>query len=658
MQGQGHARSGSNAGRQPQNAKAAAQRLAQVMAYQQADDDDEEDELYEYNPVVVAPSTAAIGLGGRPNRTRTPLSVRTSIEPQASTTRPASLGIRPSASTDSLGQKPVRASIEANASSTRPTSIRTSIEQHALTTRPTSILGIRPSSSSESLDQQPLSTRSTTPIRTSLRSGSSLEHQQQQQQQHVHVHQHSHSSIQTTSSTSAAIPSKLTFQSKNTLEQPLSARAPTTPLASNQLSSQSSIPEQPLSARALAANRLGHFGGKPVPVVPSNVHFSLRPVGSNAAAIEPHPEARKDKRSLSRLSVDFGTFKYKEPPTQPSSSALQDEVDMLQEENESLLEKLRLAEERCEEAEARARQLEQQVASLGEGVSMEARLLSRKQAALQQREAALKVAAQTYGGKSDELAALRTEAESLRTMTRRMILSQEEMEEVVLKRCWLARYWSLCVRYGIHTDIAGAKQEYWSSLAPLPLEVVLEAGQKAKDENSLLYNDPEEREALPHDLSELSGDGNVESMLLVDKGLRELTSLKVEGAVALAMAQQRRLTALKATDDMRLPMEGQNFSEAFELSPEETEDVQFKQAWLTYLWRRTKNHGVEPDIAEERLQFWINQGGQPLTSHDAVHVERGLIELKKLGIETQLWKESRRSIDPENTQKMQKENDF
>lgn len=182
---------------------------------------------------------------------------------------------------------------------------------------------------------------------------------------------------------------------------------------------------------------------------------------------------------------------------------------------------------------------------------MEARLLSRKRAALQQREAALKVAAQTYGGKSDELAALRTEAESLRTMTRRMILSQEEMEEVVLKRCWLARYWSLCVRYGIHTDIAGAKQEYWSSLAPLPLEVVLEAGQKAKDENLLLYNDPEEREALPHDLSELSGDGNVESMLLVDKGLRELTSLKVEGAVALAMAQQRRLTALRATGKSR-----------------------------------------------------------------------------------------------------------
>ncbi|XP_015055431.1 coiled-coil domain-containing protein SCD2-like [Solanum pennellii] len=590
----GHARSGSNAGRRPQNAKAAAQRLAQVMACQQADDDDEEDELYEYNPV--APSTA-IGLaGGRPNRRSTPLSVRASIEPpQSSTTRPA---VRPSTSTDPLDQKTVRTSLEAAA---RPSSIRTTVEP--ATTRPASI---RPSSSSESLDQQPLSARSTTPIRTSG--------------------------------------SKLTFQSRNSLEQPPSARTPTTPLAGSQVSS---VPEQPLSARSLAANRSSNFGGKPIP---SSVPLSLRP-----PTTEVQPEARKDKK----LSVDFGTFKYKEPPIQPSSSALQDEVDMLQEENESLLEKLRLAEESCEEAEARARQLEQQVASLGEGVSMEARLISRKEAALQQREAALKVAAQSHGGKGDELAALRAEAESLRTMSRRMILSEEEMEEVVLKRCWLARYWTLCQTYGIHSDIAAAKQEYWSSLAPLPLEVVLEAGQKAKDDNSSVYNDGEDRETIGNDLNELSGDKNVESMLLVDKALRELTSLKVDGAVSLAMAQQRRPTSLRATDDMiRLPIEGQGFTESYELSPEESEDVQFKQAWLTYFWRRAKNHEVEADIAEERLQFWINQSGQPLTSHDAVHVERGLIELKKLGIETQLWQETRRSIDPENTKKMQTENDF
>ncbi|XP_059288980.1 uncharacterized protein LOC132042464 [Lycium ferocissimum] len=275
----GHARSGSNVGRRPQNAKAAAQRLAQVMACQQADDDDEEDELYEYNPV--APSTAISLAGGRPNRsTRTPLSVRTSIEPKASTTRPASQGIRPSTSTDSLDQQPlqktVRTSLEANASATRPASIRTSVEP--VTTCPGSVQGIRPSSSSESLDQQPLSARSTTPIRISL-----------------------------------PVLSKLAFQSKNTLEQPPSARAPTTPLAANQ----SSAHEQPLSARSLAPNRSGHFAVKPLPVVPSNMPLSLRPI----PATEAQPEARKDKR----LSVDFGTFKYKEPPIQPSSSALQDE---------------------------------------------------------------------------------------------------------------------------------------------------------------------------------------------------------------------------------------------------------------------------------------------------------------------------------------------
>ncbi|KAK4337756.1 hypothetical protein RND71_042243 [Anisodus tanguticus] len=212
-------------------------------------------------------------------------------------------------------------------------------------------------------------------------------------------------------------------------------------------------------------------------------------------------------------------------------------VDMLQEENESLLEKLRLAEERCEEAEARARQLEQQ--------------------------AALKVAAQTYGGKGDELAALRTEAELLCCLFCLVPENYDPKNDIESRGD------------GIHADIAGAKQEYWSSLAPLSLEVVLEAGQKAKDETSLLYNDPEERETVPPDLNELLGDGNVESMLLVDKGLRELTSLKVDGAVALTMAQQRRPTALRATDldyrynvmaadDMRpLPIEGQSFSEAY-----------------------------------------------------------------------------------------------
>lgn len=40
----------------------------------------------------------------------------------------------------------------------------------------------------------------------------------------------------------------------------------------------------------------------------------------------------------------------------------------------------------------------------------------------------------------------------------------------------------ICIS-GICSDIATSKYEYWSSLAPLPFEIVLSAGQKAKEES-------------------------------------------------------------------------------------------------------------------------------------------------------------------------------
>ncbi|KAF6148086.1 hypothetical protein GIB67_024261 [Kingdonia uniflora] len=130
-----------------------------------------------------------------------------------------------------------------------------------------------------------------------------------------------------------------------------------------------------------------------------------------------------------------------------------------------------------------------------------------------------------------------------------MILTKEEMEEVVLKRCWLARYWNLCVQHDnhdIHPEIAGQKYEFWSSLAPLPLEVVLSAGQKAKEENTVDKADLDKRDRFPRDMNDLSGEGNIESMLFVEKGMRELASLKVEDAIIFAMAQHRRPNLLKS----------------------------------------------------------------------------------------------------------------
>lgn len=42
------------------------------------------------------------------------------------------------------------------------------------------------------------------------------------------------------------------------------------------------------------------------------------------------------------------------------------------------------------------------------------------------------------------------------------------------------------------------------------------------------------------------------------------------------------------------------------------------QAWLIYFWRRAKTHGVEEDIADERLQFWIGRSAVAPNSHDAI----------------------------------------
>ncbi|KAJ8759366.1 hypothetical protein K2173_006886 [Erythroxylum novogranatense] len=399
------------------------------------------------------------------------------------------------------------------------------------------------------------------------------------------------------------------------------------------------------------------------PVPPSK--GSLR----TAVSLPPLDPPRNGQKDSKRFLSDIAHFNSKDAGDQREASTLRDELDMLQEENENILEKLRLEEARCEEAEARVRELEKQVASYGQGVSMDAKWLSRKEAALREREVALKDAKQNLAA-DKEIASIRSEMEyakgeaatvmqqlvgaesevkALRTMTQRMILTQREMEEVVLKRCWLARYWGLAASYGICVDVAVSKHEYWSSLAPLPFEVVLSAGQKAKEEcweNG--DDDDEKRSKLVQDVGDLTGEGNIESMLSVEMGLKELAALKVENAIVLALAQQRRSNAIRSSlSDPKSPGDPK-FMEAFELSPEESEDVLFKEAWLTYFWKRAKVRGIEEDIAKERLQFWINRSRHSPSSYDAVDVEQGLMELRKLGIEHRLWEAlARRSIvDP------------
>lgn len=567
----------------PNNAtKAAAQRLAQVMAHQHADDDDDDDDdlSIDYNPPS---TTSTLGLSGRSMRSRTPALGRNGSE-QPQSVRSAS-AMRPALAVRTV---PV--------------------------VRPSVPISLKPPTSSLTGD---------TPRRMSVDSGN------------MSVRESGNRS----SSDLQDELDMLEEENDSVLEK----------LGRNSI-------EQPPSARSISSVR-SSIAVRTVSTGPASGPISLKP------PVTPGETPRDGRK---RSFVDLASLSGRETTTR-SSSALQDELDMLQEENEDILEKLRLAEERFEEAEARAKQLEKQVANLGEGVSLEARLLSRKEAALQQREAALKAAeAQTHGVRNEELVSLREEAEttmeqlheaeceikSLRTMTKRLRLTTEEMEEVVLKRCWLARYWKLCVQHGVHAEIAESRHEYWSSLAPLPLEVVLSAGQKAKEESTRDKTDAGERGKDPLDFNDLSGDGNIESMLSVEKGLRELASLKVEDAVKLAMAQHRRPNLMKyganVPDDLKVPTESHNLLDAFELSQDETEDVQFKQAWLVYFWRRVKNHGLEEDIVDDRLQSWTSLSTRTPTSHDAVDVEKGLMELRKLGIESRLWEASRRLIDPDS----------
>uniref|UniRef100_A0A0D9WCT0 Uncharacterized protein n=1 Tax=Leersia perrieri TaxID=77586 RepID=A0A0D9WCT0_9ORYZ len=366
-------------------------------------------------------------------------------------------------------------------------------------------------------------------------------------------------------------------------------------------------------------------------MIPS-IKQQSRPATSTGGLESPVPNRREQRRS-----VDLGSSMRPRRTT----SSLQDEINTLQVENE-------FAEERSEEGSVKSLHM---AAVIADAIEPEANLISRKDAALEQRKAALRIASRRSNSAScDEIATLRSEAKAANSLgtsvsqrlksagldlrsfqgaPNRLVLSQEEMEEVVLKRCWLARYWKLCVRLGIHSDIAEEKQEYWSSFAPLALEVVLSIGQKARD-GTLSDNADMETKSKMSDashLNDMAEDGNIESMLLVERGLRELASLKVEDAIMLALSEHRRIRPLS------------------ELSEEEQEDVRFKQAWLTYFWRRAKNHDIEEDIADERLQFWIEQGNHPIATIDVIEVERGLNELRKLGIESQLWEATRRGLD-------------
>ncbi|BBN19083.1 hypothetical protein MPTK1_8g07740 [Marchantia polymorpha subsp. ruderalis] len=212
-----------------------------------------------------------------------------------------------------------------------------------------------------------------------------------------------------------------------------------------------------------------------------------------------------------------------------------------------------------------------------------------------------------------------------------MNLDQPEAEELLLKRCWLSRYWGLAARLGVYADIAHGKHSLWASLAPSPFEFVVAAAEKALEAPALATS----RELRPSTSKRphrhlktmgeiIASEEDAGSMLAVDKALREMAMLRVEEAVLLAMTDHRHPAMMRVG-----------------LSVDEAEDVQFKQAWLLYFWSRAKWLGLERDLADERVLYWTQRRHQPPTFRDTVDVEKGLLELQKLGLDKQqLWEEA------------------
>ncbi|KAL6594546.1 hypothetical protein ACP70R_048284 [Stipagrostis hirtigluma subsp. patula] len=275
--------------------------------------------------------------------------------------------------------------------------------------------------------------------------------------------------------------------------------------------------QAPVSRPPSLTNR--YTAGKSVPMIPA----IKRPSTSGPGSESPVMNRREQRRS-----VDLGSSMR----ARRTSSSLHDE--------------LHLAEE--EEGDAKSMHMERQASVIGDPVEAEVNLINRKDAALQQRKNSMRIAsrrgtsasyddlrsaakvARDMGTSSRRLKGSGLDLRSLHTTANKMVLSQEEMR-------W------------IHSDIAGEKQEYWSSFAPLALEAVLSVGQKARD-GTLSDNADMESKSKISDVNDMAGEGNIESMLSVEKGLRELASLKVEDAVMVALAEHRHIRPLSVTPDM------------------------------------------------------------------------------------------------------------
>jgi len=96
---------------------------------------------------------------------------------------------------------------------------------------------------------------------------------------------------------------------------------------------------------------------------------------------------------------------------------------------------------------------------------------------------------------------------------------------------------------------------------------------------------------------------------------------------------------------MSLSQSSSTTDEANALGEEEIHEFHFRRAWLRFMWARAREAGLDPGVADERENNWVT-AMQTMTSvqaksslhfkRDALAVDKGLKELRKMLIETRL----------------------
>ena len=167
---------------------------------------------------------------------------------------------------------------------------------------------------------------------------------------------------------------------------------------------------------------------------------------------------------------------------------------------------------------------------------------------------------------------------------------------------------------GIHAEIAGNLSEQWHKLAPLPWEMVKAAGQKAKEdprwsEAGIGGEAGEERERGV----DVNADSTIESLFAVERGLRNLSALKVEEAVMQALAHHRRQALVRGMAAASPTAVPSSAASGAELSAEEVEDVQFKQvraAPPSHLEMQVINRREAEGLGLGFRTGWCTSGGE------------------------------------------------